>query len=213
MGHVLGIGTMWQINGLTSGYQVPCPYAINSKATQEYQLLSGCTGRPVPVEMSYQSGSNCGHWQEACFGSEIMTPSANSELPVSRLTIAALEDVGYQVNYNEAEPFNASKMSSSCLCSNNIRRRKLNEASSFLEDVAATPASLSSSSSSSRMLSEEGRAMATKYGKDILATREENSSNSLFPLPDNVGYIGSDIIYVMYEEHGTLHSVLVTLNS
>ena len=208
---------MWRVNGLIPGFSVPCPYKLDSKATREYQRLSGCTDASVPVEMSYApgSGSNCGHWQEQCFQYEVMTPSASTKLPVSSVTIAGLEDLGYEVNYDEAEPFDAAHMNATCLCNSNhtsnpsLRRRSLvrtNQQEVELGDGVPTPSS-SSSSSYRRELSEEGRAAAMSYGKDVLAARRDTMS--ITPLPDTIGNIGEDLVFVMFEENETVHSVLV----
>lgn len=220
VGHVLGIGPMWTRNGLIPRFTIPCPYKTDSEASREYQRLSGCTGAAVPVEMSYnpQGGSNCGHWQEKCFQNELMSPTASLELPLSRLTIAGLEDLGYEVNYNEAEPFGASQMDSSCLCNTNrVRRRTISteESKRILEKEPAIGNGDNNMTrpfpSRRRELSEEGRSAATSFGQGILAMRKD--SMSLFPVPDEVYNLGQDVVFVLFEENETLHSVVVTSDS
>ena len=213
---------MWKRSGLIPSFTIPCPYKTDSAASREYQRISGCAGAAIPVEMSYnpQGGSNCGHWQEKCFRNELMSPTASLELPVSRLTIAGLEDLGYEVNYNEAEPFDAKHMDSSCLCSKNrVRRRTTSDATEGSERLPQEESSVVVGGNNTsgvypsqrRELSEEGRSSATSFGKDILAMRR--NSMSLFPTPDEVYYLGEEIVFVLFEENGTLHSVVVTSDS
>ena len=53
------------------------------------------------------AGSVNGHWREPTFFNEMMTGYLNSGVanPASRLTIASMEDLGYQVLYGAAESY------------------------------------------------------------------------------------------------------------
>ena len=55
------------------------------------------------------------HWREAVFASELMTPSITSGEPLSRVTIAALADLGYSVSYGQAESYTLPGTTSSRL--------------------------------------------------------------------------------------------------
>lgn len=189
--------------GLTATRSVPCPYAYDSKASQLYREISGCDAA-IPVEMSYNGrGSNCGHWTEKCFGTELMTPSAGSKLVMSELTIAGLEDLGYSVSYDEAEPFTRANMDSSCLCNRRGLRGLLEdgEEASFSVDREGTV-------SRDRRLSDEGNDVATQYGQMLL--QQNRDSMSLTPLPDGITDVGGEVIFVMYEENDTIFHVMVT---
>ena len=60
----------------------------------------------VPVANTGGAGTRDSHWRESVFGNELMTGFLNaSSNPLSRLTVAAMEDMGYQVNYNVADAF------------------------------------------------------------------------------------------------------------
>ena len=62
----------------------------------------GCTNSLFP---DTQDGSG-GHWEEACLGNELMTPTRNGNAPVnpiSALSIAALQDMSYEVDISAAE--------------------------------------------------------------------------------------------------------------
>jgi len=81
----------------------------------EYQKLSGCK-TPVPVEYDGGDGTACGHWDEDCLIDELMTGYATGTLPLSRITVGGLEDLGYQVNYAAADPFPQTSLNKTCIC-------------------------------------------------------------------------------------------------
>lgn len=107
MGHVLGIGTLWRNKGLLSGAGSPNPQFTGMNAMREFAVLSNSpTPIPVPVANTGGQGTRDGHWREAVFGSELMTGFLNPAVnPLSRLTIASLADLGYEVNYAAADPY------------------------------------------------------------------------------------------------------------
>lgn len=127
MGHVLGLGTLWTLNNLQTSAEAgtatpPCPYNANTKASAEYQAISGCTNVAVPVEFGGGPGTQCGHWEEDCLLDELMTGFSTGSLPLSRITVASLEDMGYVVNYDAADPYTAADMNPSCVCSSNLQQ-------------------------------------------------------------------------------------------
>jgi hypothetical protein len=104
---VLGMGTLWELMGLLQGAGTVNPVFTGENAMREFAALIGSdTPTPVPVENKGEAGTRDGHWRETVFGNELMTgildTSAN---PVSRMTVAAMEDMGYQVNLDAAEGF------------------------------------------------------------------------------------------------------------
>ena len=74
-------------------------------ALREYRIFSPmATG--VPLETTGGAGTAGNHWLEAVFGNELMTGFLNSGLnPISRITVAAFQDMGYAVNYSAADSF------------------------------------------------------------------------------------------------------------
>lgn len=46
-----------------------------------------------------------GHWQEEALGEEMMTPYVSRTMPLSRITVGLMEDIGYIVRYAGADPF------------------------------------------------------------------------------------------------------------
>lgn len=111
-GHALGIGSLWRLQGLLQGYGTTDPRYTGSQGKREYAALGGTLGS-VPVENSGGSGTAYGHWREKTFGNELMTGYLNSgSNPLSRLSIAALADLGYSVNYAPADAYAASTLNS-----------------------------------------------------------------------------------------------------
>jgi hypothetical protein len=134
MAHVLGFGTLWAPslfncvqNPSTSTthpdtYYAPAigppPVGANcAHAQAAFDAIGGTTytqGSKVPLEnCGPASPSSCGagtfnsHWREPVLGTELMTGYLNAGAAngASRLTIGAMEDLGYVVDYNMAEPF------------------------------------------------------------------------------------------------------------
>jgi hypothetical protein len=103
MGHALGYGSMWSYDHLTSGFSY-----IGADAVAAYRQLSGiASATSVPLETGGGAGTVGVHWSEAVFGNELMTGYLNSPPdPLSILTIGAMQDLGYTVNYGAADPYN-----------------------------------------------------------------------------------------------------------
>lgn len=106
MGHCLGIGTIWGYLGLRQGTWTTDPIFVGTNAMREFGALLGGGPLPVPIENEGGVGTAGGHWRELTFGREIMTGGLNNGInPVSRVTIAAMEDMGYEVDLNAADPY------------------------------------------------------------------------------------------------------------
>jgi hypothetical protein len=109
MGHVLGVGTLWNANGLLQGGGGSDPYFSGAHGIQEYQNMGGTHANPVPVENTGGSGTRDAHWRETLLTNELMTGwLSGSSNPLSRLTVGSLDDMGYTVNYGAADGFAAS---------------------------------------------------------------------------------------------------------
>ena len=109
MGHVLGFGSLWQRSGLVSGLGTPNPTYIGLNARREYRTTFGLTGVPsVPVENTGGQGTFGVHWRESVFVNELMTgyaELAGVPMPLSRITVGAMQDLGYVVDYTRADPY------------------------------------------------------------------------------------------------------------
>jgi subtilisin-like proprotein convertase family protein len=107
MGHVLGFGTNWDELGLRQGAGTSNPTFTGPIAMRELATLSGGSAtRAVPLANVGGPGTRDAHWREAVFGNELMTGFLNEgPNPLSRLTIAALQDMGYEVSFANADPY------------------------------------------------------------------------------------------------------------
>ena len=106
MGHVLAFGTLWSRMGLIVGEGTVNPTFVGANAMSAYGELSGrADPTPVPVANTGGPGTRDGHWREAVFGDELLTGFLSGALrPISRMSIGAFEDMGYQDNYPFALP-------------------------------------------------------------------------------------------------------------
>lgn len=116
MGHVLGVGTLWPIEKLLQepcslfGFPKPCdPHYLGAHGIAGYNLLNPHAGMPElpPVEDQGGMGTANGHWRETTFSDEIMTGylNAESDNPLSIMTIMSLMDLGYTVSTDLVEEY------------------------------------------------------------------------------------------------------------
>jgi hypothetical protein len=112
MGHVLGIGSLWDAFGLLkdkSSASAPLDtYFGGGNAIAAFDVVGGTgyTSRKVPVENGGGAGTINGHWREAVLGNELMTGFLNAGAnPLSLVTVRSLQDLGYTVNAAAAESF------------------------------------------------------------------------------------------------------------
>jgi hypothetical protein len=106
MGHVIGMGSIWTNKHLLKGSTTSNPTFTGHAAEQEYGHLRGADAAPVPVENTGGPGTRNSHWRETVFANELMTGFVGQAgNPLSRLTVACLQDLGYQVDFSAAEPY------------------------------------------------------------------------------------------------------------
>ncbi|HEY0970366.1 MAG TPA: leishmanolysin-related zinc metalloendopeptidase [Gemmatimonadales bacterium] len=104
LGHVLGIGTLWEQIGLLHGDDGDDPVFLGETALGAWTELGGSA--MVPVENRGGKGTRLGHWRESVFRTELMTGWLGSGgNPMSRMTVASLRDLGYAVNMSAADPY------------------------------------------------------------------------------------------------------------
>jgi hypothetical protein len=108
MGHVLGIGTIWGYKQLLKGAGTVNPTFNGKMAKREYRTLrgEGAGLKRVPVENTGGSGTADSHWRETVFRNELMSGFiADPGNPLSRVTVASLQDMGYTVDMSAAEEY------------------------------------------------------------------------------------------------------------
>lgn len=109
MGHVLGIGSFWYRKNLVDITDATNPLYIGTNALREYRTLANApTATGVPVENTGGAGTYGSHWRESVFRTELMTgyaEPAGVPMPISRVTVGSLQDLGYTVTYAAADPY------------------------------------------------------------------------------------------------------------
>jgi hypothetical protein len=196
----IGLGTIWEVRQLIDSATAPCAYSATSAASAEYQSISGCSGINAPID---QFG--CAHWEETCFVDELMSTSlgvadANNDIAfqLSRISLGALEDLGYLVDYSAADPYTSADMSQSCTC--------------LGRNTPDLPDGLPSGPS----MSEELRAKATAFGKQVLREKHNRRQRRLKSKPRYLkrkkqkDYVGDRVVSLVLREHGRLFSMVVT---
>src|SRR5688572_24721318 len=105
IGHVLGIGALWNLKQLLAGVSTDDPTFVGPNALAAYRTLGG-TANGVPVENTGSSGTRDTHWRESVFRSELMTGFMSSvPNPLSAMTVASLQDLGYTTNSGAAAAY------------------------------------------------------------------------------------------------------------
>lgn len=105
MGHVIGVGTIWQLKGLLQGAGTDNPRFRAARAMEEFGRLRGTGPVRVPVENTSGQGTADSHWRETVFRKELMSGFISAPgNPISALTVGSLADCGYVVDITAAEP-------------------------------------------------------------------------------------------------------------
>jgi hypothetical protein len=108
--HVIGIGTLWRARDMLVGSGSTDPRFIGNLAGTQCIAAGGlasCGDGRVPVENSGGSGTVEVHWRESVFDAEVMTGfvESNAAMPLSTISFASLQDLGYGINLLSADPF------------------------------------------------------------------------------------------------------------
>ncbi|MBE9014032.1 pre-peptidase C-terminal domain-containing protein, partial [Pseudanabaenaceae cyanobacterium LEGE 13415] len=126
--HVFGFGTIWQPLefSFTDGSKLlagknwinrsNATYRADSYAGWAYgDLLGTFTGTAIPIEPQIFF-----HWDESRFDTELMTPFAETPgtpMPMSSLTLGALRDLGWNVNFGAVQPYTLPAVRTAALSS------------------------------------------------------------------------------------------------
>ena len=131
-----------------------------------------------------------------------MGPVESSLSALSRISIGSLADMGYQVDYSQADPINPNFFGSQCRCN-----RRLEEGDF---PFGSATNMTSGEAAPRRELSEAGRAEAEAFGLSVLAENQEKIEQvqGLFP-EESFLDIGGHVISVLYEEDGVAYDVVV----
>lgn len=106
--HAMGFGTAWQSLGLVDTIDGSLRFtganAIEAYNTEYSQIAANdpLSAYGVPVEMEGGDGTAGVHWDHDTFGKEMMTGQLGVTNVISDMTLAALEDMGYETVYGDA---------------------------------------------------------------------------------------------------------------
>lgn len=217
LGHCLGLGVLWNRFDLAIQDQDDpsiCNYT-GENANREWRQLSGCDSTvPVP----YESASGCMHWDETCLNAESMTPfveADGSTNKVSKITLGALEDIGYTVDYSQGEDFTSDDIPESCKCTT----RRLGQGSTT--STTYTNNNTVQSKRKSRYLGDDGHRHpsqeaednAIAFGLEILRERKEElltqTEDDLLE-DDSIITVSHEVLGVVFIEDDQLFSVEVS---
>lgn len=188
MGHVLGFGTLFADNGLHSGNGNDSTYT-GENALQAWRDM-GCSG-DIPIETDGGEATAGAHWDEECLVGELMTGYIGGGNYLSRLTVGAMMDLGYNVNMNAADPFSLDQLSGG-------------QCASYCPEAAGA---FSVASSSSTMASNSSTIKARNRVADDAPDRhaimtvaatvlQRNRANRPLSLREGYQYVGGDFISV-----------------
>jgi hypothetical protein len=108
-GHVLGLQSFnWNRRGLINGLGSADPIFQGAEGRAAFAEIGGgtYTGTPVPLENTGGQGTRDSHWRLTVLRRELMVGFAQpGGMPLSRLSVGALADLGYQVRLDNAETF------------------------------------------------------------------------------------------------------------
>ena len=109
MGHVLGIGSLWNFGrSLLQGANTNDPRFVGPQGIAGYHEVGG-RGISIPVEEGFGPGTRLSHWDEETFDKELMTGFIGTKgAPLSVMTIGSLGDLGYQVSDATADKYQVS---------------------------------------------------------------------------------------------------------
>lgn len=103
MTHSIGFSAgIWElIGGLITGNNTPTPLFTGAGATSVYESSFGgpTNTNGVPLEADFGAGTAFSHWDEDTFTNELMTGFINGSNIYSDMTVAALEDMGYDTTW------------------------------------------------------------------------------------------------------------------
>ena len=107
MAHLLGFGTVWDLDNLVRDSTTKDPWFSGPDAQAAFRkALPSFTDKVVPVEAGGGEGTALSHWRESAMTNELMTGFLDlGANPLSAVTIESMADLGYTVNVGAADPW------------------------------------------------------------------------------------------------------------
>jgi hypothetical protein len=105
MGHVLGIGTLWdKFRQGSARDDAKDPRYVGVNGNEVYKAIGGKRST-IPIANTGGGGTADGHWRESTFADELMSGYATGPMPASIMTVKTLKDLGYSVDESKAEAY------------------------------------------------------------------------------------------------------------
>ena len=209
IGHVLGIGmfqldmvwTLWNSSRLLT-FKPGTKWDENivdeaegiytaEAGNRVWKDTWGCT-QPLPIS------NDGGHWKEECFIDEALTPllTQGEDARLSSMTLAAIEDLGYKVDYDAADQYNEGNLDLQKCCK---------VAPSDMQPQISLQ-------KGKEVSSNEARNKAIEYGKKLLLERSrmQQLSDEVHQAGDSPIYVGDKVVMVFYRYDGRIFEVRVT---
>ncbi len=101
IGHVLGIGSIWFDSGMLPDLgTVIHPHFAGPQAIAAFDRAGGTNyqGAKIPTELGR-------HWHGGVLSGELMSTTSNGFRQLSAITLGALSDLGYTVDFSAADPY------------------------------------------------------------------------------------------------------------
>lgn len=103
LGHVLGIGSLWNVLDLRAGGGAAWTYTGSEAPAAARALGLGWSGAAMPLS------EDAAHWAPDVAGGELMTPTGGQGV-LSLLSVRALKDHGFAVDETAADPTSAAAL-------------------------------------------------------------------------------------------------------
>lgn len=106
MAHLLGFGTVWDLDHLLQDSTTNDPWFSGPAAQMAFRAADpSYRDKVVPVEAGGGAGTTLSHWRESVMTNELMTGFIDSPgpNPLSAITIEAMADLGYTVDPSQAD--------------------------------------------------------------------------------------------------------------
>jgi len=177
-GHALGFGIAGGGSPIFYSQHVFGDGFVGTNALREYRSLFGNAAASVPLETGGGAGTVGAHWRESVFTTELMTGYSEARgvaMPLSRITVGAMQDMGYSVNYAAADAFAASGRSST----NGQQSRALGGASPPVQSARKAATLLNGSTIERRRLSLEAtRQPILAYLAPLMESPQRSSAST-----------------------------------
>ena len=137
---------------------------------------------------------------------------------LSPVTLGGLEDIGYEVDYTQADPLLASDLDPQCVCSTPVMEEPtmykvsdlfpgLSIGTKYAHHVRNRDQK-PMKPPNRQLLSTRGRRLAMEYGKRLLRA-EANKRRPATDNPEDSIFVGDRFVRVLYAEAGETHAVEV----